>query len=119
ALNPGVQTSPERAREEIGQREQSSLRAIEYVQVLDRLVHLTVFRVAQVIPVVAFQQHAHERVQKMQLLRRRVEREGIDRHVTLTQSDFHIAALQDGGELPVAVSEIENDRQRVVLLRVR
>ena len=67
----------------------------------------------------AFQEHAHERVEEMQVLRRRVERKGIDRHVALTKSDLEISALQECRELAIAVPEIEDDGQRIVLLRVR
>src|ERR1700730_15828549 len=58
-------------------------------------------------------------MQEMQVLLSRVERKGVDGHVALTQPDLQVAALQERRKLSVAVSEIENDRQGVVLLRVR
>ena len=44
--------------------------AIEHEQVLDGLVDLAVLEVAQPVAVLAFEQHARERVQEVQLLRR-------------------------------------------------
>jgi hypothetical protein len=114
-----VQTPSERTREQVGEREQASLRVIEHVQVFDGLVDLTVFQVVQVRPVVAFQQHAHERVEEMHVLRGRVERKGVNRHVALTKSDLEVSTLQECRELAIAVPEIEDDGQRIVLLRVR
>src|SRR5713226_8441022 len=55
----------------------------------------------------------------MHVLRGRVERKGVNRHVALTKSDLEVSTLQECGELAIAVPEIEDDGQRVVLLRVR
>ena len=65
----------ERAREQVREREQPPLAAVEHVEVLDRLVDLAVFELAQPISVIAFEQHADERVQEVQVLGRRLERE--------------------------------------------
>ena len=43
---------------------------------------------------------------------RRVEGKRVDRHIVLTKPDLEIAPLQQPGKFSVAVSEIENDRQR-------
>src|SRR4051812_17922086 len=53
------------------------------------------------------------------MLRRRLEREGIDRVVAGTETHFEVAASKQSRELAVAVAEVEDDRERVVLLRVR
>ena len=37
----------------------------------------------------------------------------------LAQAELHVAAVKECRELPVAVTQIENDRERVVLLSVR
>ena len=49
--------------------------AVEYVQILDCLVHFTVFEIAQAIPVLTFQQHTDERMEEMQVFGCRIERE--------------------------------------------
>lgn len=53
------------------------------------------------------------------MLGRRIEGERVDRHVAVSKPDFQIASFQERGELPVAVPQIKNDGERVVLLRVR
>ena len=93
--------------------------AIEYVDVLDRVVHLAVLELGQAISVIAFKQHADERMQEVQMLRRRLEREGIDRVVPGTETDFEVASSEQRRQLAVAVAQIQDDRERVVLLRVR
>ena len=87
-------------------------RAVEDVEVLDRLVDLAVLQVAQPIPVVAFEQHAHERVQEVQVLGRRLERERVDRDAVLPEAELQIAPAEQRRQLPVAVPEIEDDGQR-------
>ena len=109
----------QRARQQVGEREQPPLAAVEDVEVLDRFVDLAVLEVAQPVPVLAFEQHAHERVQEVQVLGRRLERERVDRDAVLPQTELQVAPAEERRQLPVAVPEIENDRQRVVLLRVR
>ena len=79
ALDPLVQPAGQRARQQIREREQPTLAAVEDVEVLDRLVELAVLELAEAIAVVAFEQHADERVEEMQVLRRRLQRERIDR----------------------------------------
>ena len=118
AFDPFVQPACQRARKQVGDREQPALSALQHIHVFDGVVDLTVLELAQAIAVLPFQQHAHERVQEMQMLRRGVERERVDRDVRLSQPDFQIASPQQGRELAVAVPEIKDDRQRVVLLGV-
>ena len=64
------------------------------------------------IAVVAFQQHADERVQEVQVLGRRFEREGIDRDAVLPETEFQIAPAEQRGQLPVAVPDVQHDGQR-------
>ena len=90
--DPLVQASGQRARQQVGQREQATLAAVEHVEVLDRLVDLAVLEVADAIAVVAFEQHAHEGVQEVQVLGRRLERERVDRDAVLPQPDLEISA---------------------------
>ena len=101
-----------RARQQIREREQAPLTAIEDVQVLDRLVDLPVLEVAEAIAVVAFEQHADERVQEVQVLGRRLERERVDRDAALPQTELEVAAVKQRRELPVAVPEVEDDGER-------
>ena len=118
AVDPFVQPSGQRPRKQVGEREQSPLAAVEDVEVLDRFVDLAIFQLVQPVPVLTFEQHLHERVQEVQVLRCRVERERVDRDVMLAQSDLEVAPVEERRELPIAVAEIEDDRQRVVLLCV-
>ena len=118
AVDPLRQPASERAWQQVRQGEEPPLRRVEDVEVLDRFVQLAVFGVAQTVAVGPFQQHADERVEKVQVLRRRVERERVDAHVLVTQAQRQVAAVEERRELPVAVPEIEDDRQRVVLLGV-
>ena len=108
----------ERAREQIRQREQSTLCGVEHVEVLDGLVHLAVLGLAQAIAIRAFKQHADEGVQEMQILGGGLQGERIDLDAAVPQSQLEIAAVEERCELPIAVPEIEDDRQRVVLLCV-
>src|SRR4051794_29851822 len=55
----------------------------------------------------------------MQVLGRRLELERIDCHLAVAQTEFEIAPAQQCGELSVAVSQIQNDRQRRILLCMR
>src|SRR5439155_21366412 len=43
----------------------------------------------------------------------------VDRHVLALEPQLQVASLQQCGELPVAVPQIQNDREGVVLLQVR
>ena len=93
--------------------------AVEDVEVLDGLVDLAVLEVADAVPVVAFQQHADERVKEVQVLGRRLQREGVDRDAVLPQADFEIAPAEERRQLSIAVPDVENHGLRRVLLRVR
>src|ERR1700704_6943473 len=53
------------------------------------------------------------------MLRRWLEREGIDRVVAGTETDLEVASSEQRRQLAIAVAEIKYDRERVVLLRVR
>ena len=75
AVDPLVQTRRQGARQQVREREQPPLTAIEDVQVLDRLVDLPILQLAEAIAVVAFEQHAHEGVEEVQVLGRRLEGE--------------------------------------------
>ena len=117
--DPLVEPTGKRSRQQVRQGEEATLTAIEDVEVLDRLVDLAVLDVADAIPVVAFQQHAHERVEEMQVLGCRFQRKRIDGDVALPQTDLEIAPAKECRQLAIAVADIEDDGQRVVLLRVR
>ena len=112
ALDPLVQPGRQRARQQVRQREQPTLAAVEDVEVLDGLVELAVLEVAEAIVVVAFQQHADERMQEVQVLRRRLERERVDRDAVLPKAELEIAPAEQRRQLPVAVPEVEDDGQR-------
>ena len=117
--DPLVQPRRQRARQQVREREQAPLAAVEHVEVLDCLVDLAVLEVADPIAVIAFEQHAHERMQEVQVLGRRLERERVDRDAVLPQTELQIAPAEERRQLPVAVSDVEDDGLRRVLLRVR
>ena len=110
----------ERARQQVREREQPPLRRVEGVEVLDRLVQVAVVR-ACVQPVLAarLQEHAHEREQEVQVLRGRLEAERVDGEGAVRQAHPPDAAAEQRGQLLVAPAEVEDDRDGVVLLRVR
>ena len=95
ALDPLVEPGAKRARQQVGQREQPALGAIEDEQVLDRLVGLPVLGIAQAVAVLALEQHPRERVQEVQLLRRSARRvERVDRDALLAEAELQVAALE-------------------------
>lgn len=115
-----MQPPGECTRQEVGQGEQPSLAAIEDVEVDSFLEDLPVLRLLTRYPSSAFEQHANEGVEEVQVLGCWIEGERVDRHGVLPQPDLHVAAVQQRGELPIAVTEVEYDRLwRVVLLGVR
>ena len=119
-LDPLVQPGTKRARQQVRQREQPALGAIEDEQVLDRLVCLPVLGIAQAVAVLAFEQHARERVEEVQLFGGRLaDVERVDRDALLAEAELKVPALEQPGELAVAVTKIEDDGERVVLLQVR
>ena len=56
-------------------------------------------------------------MQKVQVLGSGVQRERVDGDGVLPQTQFDVPAVQKLRQLPVAVAEVEDDRERVVLLR--
>ena len=109
-----------RARgQQVGEREEPALTPVEHVQVLDSLVDLAVLELAQPIAVFAFEQDADERVQEVQVLGGWLQRERVDADVALSQAELHVAAVKERRQLPVAVPQVQDDRERVVLLGVR
>ncbi len=118
ALHPFAQPACQGAREHVGEGEEPALTPIEHVEVFNRLVELAVLRIRKTVAVRAFEQHAGERVEEVQVLWRRLERERIDRQAVLAEPELEIAPVEERGQLPVAVAEIEDDRERVVLLRM-
>ena len=117
-LDPLVQASRQRTGQQVRHREQPPLALVEHVEVLDALVDFPVLQVAQSIPVIPLEQHANEGVKKMQVLWRGFQRERVDRQLLMAQAEFEVAAAQQRGELSIAVPEIEDHGQRLVLLRV-
>ena len=119
-LDPLVEPGTERAWQEVRQREQPALGPIEDEEVLDRLVCLPVLSIAQAVAVLAFEEHARERVEEVQLVGGRLaDVERVDRDALLAEAELKVPALEQPGELSVAVTEIEDDGERVVLLQVR
>src|SRR3954454_18399140 len=53
------------------------------------------------------------------MLRRRLEGERIDRVVTTMETEFEVASAKQRRHLAVAVPQVQDDGERVVLLRVR
>src|SRR5688572_8905504 len=58
-------------------------------------------------------------MQKVQVLGSGVQREGVDCDGVLPQTQFDVPAVQELRQLPVAVPEVEDDREWVELLRAR
>src|SRR5207248_9675065 len=85
--------------------------------VVDRFVDFPIFRLAQSVSVLGLRQDAYEPMQKMQVLRARIQRERVDAHRTLTETQFDVPAVQQRRELPVATAQVQDDCERVVLLR--
>ena len=107
-------TRAKRSRQQVRQCKEPSLRAFQHEQVLDRLVRLPILRIAQAIAVLAFEKDARERVQKVDVLRRRRhEIERVDGDALLPEPEFQISAVQQPRELPIAVSQVEHHGQRV------
>src|SRR3954464_10707632 len=104
------------ARQQVGECEQPTLTAIEDVQVLDRLVDFSILQLADSISVFTFEQHPHERMKEVQMFRRWLEGEGIDRDAVLSQTDFEIFSAEQCRQFAVAVTDVEDDRLRCVLL---
>ena len=96
AFNPFAQPTGERSRQEVRQRKQAPLRGVQDVDVLNRFIQFPILGITQAIRVDAFEQHAGERVEKVQVLRRRLQAKGIDRDAALPQADFEIAAVEQG-----------------------
>src|SRR5262249_41729013 len=82
-------------------------------------VHLPIFELGQAIVVIALQQDADKRMQEVHMLGGRLERERIDRVVAAAQADFEVAPSKQRRQLAVAVAKIQDDGERVVLLRMR
>src|SRR5207248_2114901 len=98
--------------------EEPPLRPVEDVEVLDGFVHLAILQFAQSISVASFEEDASEGVQEVQVLRRGIEREWINRDAVLSQPQFDVAAVEQRGQPTIAATEIEDNGQRVVLLRM-
>src|SRR4051794_26578964 len=93
--------------------------AIEHVQVLDRVVQLTILKIAETVLVSSFQQHAGEPVQKVEIFWRGIQREWVDRDAAAAEPQLQVATLKQRGQLSEALPEIEDHRHRVVLLSMR
>ena len=117
--DPATEPLPQPAREDIGEREQPPLFAVQDVQVRDRVVEFAVLAVGERVAVHPFQQYAHERVEKVQVLGCVRQGKRVNREPVGVEPQLEIAATQRGGELAVAVPEVENYGPGFVLLGVR
>ena len=117
--DPLVHTPGQGARQQVREREQAALTAIKDVQVLDRLVDLPILQLADPVSVFTFEQHPHECMKEMQVFGRWLEGKGVDRDVVLPQADFEIFPAEQRRQLAVAVTDVEDDGLRRVLLGVR
>ena len=52
------------------------------------------------------------------MLCRRLQCERVDRDLVLPKTQFQVAAIEERGELPVAATQVKNDREGLVLLSV-
>src|SRR5262249_33016877 len=57
-VDPVVEATRERSWQEIGHGEQPALARVQYIEVLNRLVHFTILAVAESIPIAPLQQSA-------------------------------------------------------------
>ena len=89
-----MEASSQGTRKQVGECEQPTLAAVENVEILDRLIDLAVLEIADPVTVVALQQHADERMKEVQMLRRRLQRERVNRHAALPQTDFEISSAE-------------------------
>src|SRR5262249_38419645 len=117
--NPLVEASSKSTRKQIGEREKATLAAVEHIQVLDGLVNLAVLEIAHAVAVVAFQEHSNKGMEEVQVLGRRLQREGVDSDAMLPQPNFQVSSAEERRQLAVAVAHIEDDCLRHVFLRVR
>src|SRR5215211_7345052 len=117
-LNPLLKPRHQSAWQQVREGEEPSLSPVEHVQILDGLIDFSILELAQAVPVFAFEQDADEAVEEVQVLRGRLQRERINADISLSQAQLHVAAVQERTELAISVTEIEHDRERVVLLGV-
>ena len=112
---------PSGPRQQVGEREEPALRRIEGVEILDGLVEIAVVRSAcsWYCPLDS-QQHAHEREQEVQIALGVGSRQnGLMVKAAMRQAHPPDAAAEQRRQRVVAAAEIEDDRDGVVLLRVR
>src|SRR5688572_6637432 len=69
ALDPFVEACPECSGHQTREREQSALRPFQDEQVLDGLIYLSIFVVAEPIPIFALDQNPCERMEEVNLVR--------------------------------------------------
>src|SRR3954462_6201380 len=112
SLNPLLKPRHQSTWQQIREGEEPSLSPVEHVQVLDGLIDLSVLELAQAVTVFAFEQDTDKAVQEVEMLRGWLQRERIDAHTALSQSQLHVAAMQKRTELAISVTEIQHDRER-------
>src|SRR5262249_52590649 len=85
----------------------------------DRVVDLAVLELGQAIVVIALEQYADERMQEVEVFGCWLERKRVDRVSSTAQAQFEVVPSEQRRQLAVAAAQIEDDGERVVLLRVR
>ena len=105
--------------DDIGEVRDCALLRFQYVHPLDSIPELSLFlEVQPVTLVVTFDQRAEERKQELQVLFCPRKRERIDGEVARLATDIQIAAAEYRRQRLEAAADIENESERLILLRI-
>src|SRR5579864_4103919 len=118
ALDPAMEVLGQGVRQHGGDRDQAALGRLDFIDVFDRVVKLTVVVLCELVLVSRFDEHAEQGKQEVQVFVGLGQAERVDRELTVREADLPDAAPEVTGEALVAPPEVENHRRRVVLLRV-
>src|SRR5262249_30077859 len=110
AVDPFVEPAAQSPGQKIRECEQPTLTRIEHVEVFDSVVRLPIFQLGQSVRLVPLQEDPHERMEEVQMLWRRLQRERVDAHALLPKPDFQVSAVKEVGNLAIAAAEIEDHR---------
>ena len=87
--------------------------SVEHVQGFDPFVDLAILELAQAITVFSFDQDADESMEEVQVFGSWLQTERVDADVSLSQSQLHVAAVKERPELPVSVTQVQDDCERI------
>src|SRR5215469_4228121 len=105
--------------QDIGKIRDRTLSGLEDVRALNSVPQLPLFPVIECAPcIIAFDQRLKEREQELQVLLRPRQRERIDGEVARLAADVQVAPTEDRGQGLKTPTDIEDERQRLILLGV-